>query len=270
MLLIGGDTYPESGGPGEYEAELDTNVSASYMTGFAFERLWASTGALTGQKSVEQAMNAGAGFIHCAGHANPSILVTFPPLDADKSEKITILGTYNIPPLNAFYALFFQKKGIAEALKMLQEHWNPQIKNSEKQPIVVVGGCHNSQFNITPQNILNYGFSYAYGRGIHAPKCWSWWLTSKENGGAIATMGNTGLGMGLPGFSYPNGLDGWLLPRFFYNYGQLGRHHVGEAHSAAIADYVNEFNINKDAEDRQMVEQWILLGDPSLMIGGYQ
>ena len=270
MLLIGGDTYPESGGPGEYEAELDTNVSASYMTGFTFERLWASTGALTGQKSVEQAMNAGAGFIHCAGHANPSILVTFPPLDADKSEKITILGTYNIPPLNAIYALFFQKKGIAGALKMLQESWNPQLTNSEKQPIVVVGGCHNSQFNITPQNILSYGFSYAYGRGIHAPKCWSWWLTSKENGGAIATMGNTGLGMGLPGFNYPNGLDGWLLPRFFYNYGQLGRHHVGEAHSAAIADYVNEFNINKDAEDRQMVEQWILLGDPSLMIGGYQ
>ena len=93
---------------------------------------------------------------------------------------------------------------------------------------------------------------------------------SKEDGGAIATMGNTGLGMGIGGFDYPTGLDGWLLPRFFYNYGQLGRQYVGEAHSAAIADYVNEFNINQGDADRQMVEQWILLGDPSLMIGGYQ
>ena len=270
MLLIGGDTYPEIGGPGEYEAELDTNVSASYMTGFEVERLWASTGALTGQKSVEQAINSGAGFIHCAGHANPSILVTFPPLDADKSEKITILGMYNIPPLNAIYALFYQKKGIAGALERLQESWMPQLTNGEKQSVVVIGGCHNSQFNITPQNILSYGFSHAYGYGIHGLKCWSWWLTSKQDGGAIATMGNTGLGMGIGGFDYPTGLDGWLLPRFFYNYGQLGRHHVGEAHSAAITDYVNEFNINKDAEDRQMVEQWILLGDPSLMMGGYQ
>lgn len=270
MLLIAGDTYPELGGLGEYEGELDTNVSASFMTGFKFERLWASEGTLTDQKSVEQAINAGAGFIHCAGHANPSTLVTFPPLDADKSEKITILRMYNIPPMNALYALFYYKTGIPGALEALQESWMPQLTNGEKQPVVVCGGCHNSQFNVTPQNILRYGFAYAYGYGIHGPKCWSWWLTSKENGGAIASMANTGLGMGLGGFDYPFGLDGWLLPRFFYNYGQLGRHHVGEAHSAAIADYVNEFNINTDDADRQMVEQWVLLGDPSLMIGGYQ
>jgi hypothetical protein len=267
MILIGGDTYPESGGIGAYEAELDTNVSASYMTGFEFERLWASTGTLTGQESVEQAINTGAGFIHCAGHANPSTLVTHPPLN--KTQKITILRMYNIPPMNAFYALFYQKKGLSGFIQELREQWMPRLSNGEKQPIVVVGGCHNSQFNVTPKNILEYGFAYAYGWGIHAPKCWSWWLTSKENSGAIATMGNTGLGMGLPGFEYPNGLDGWLLPRFFYNYGQLGRQHVGEAHSAAIADYVNEFDINADDADRQMVEQWILLGDPSLMIGGY-
>ena len=270
MLLIGGDTYPELGGVGEYEAELDTNVSASSMTGFEIERIWASLGTLTNQKSVEQAINAGAGFVHCAGHANPTILVTYPPLDKEKEQKITILGMYNIPPLNAIYALLFQKKGIAEALEKLQESWMPQLSNDEKQPVVVVGGCHNSQFNITTQNIKAYGFSHAYGYGIHAPKCWSWWLTSKADGGAIATMGNTGLGMGLGGFDYPTGLDGWLLPRFFYNYGQLGQHHVGEAHSSAIADYVNEFNINTGDADRQMVEQWILLGDPSLMIGGYQ
>ena len=267
MLLIGGDTYPESGGPGEYEAEIDTNVSASYMTGFEFERLFASSGTLTGQNSVEQAINAGAGFIHCAGHANPSILVTHPPLN--KTEKITILSMYNIPPLNAFYALLYQGKGIAGFLEKLKERWMPRLTNGEKQPIVVVGGCHNSQFNVTLLNIRTYGFTHAYGYGIHVPKCWSWWLTSKKDGGAIATMGNTGLGMGLPGFDYPNGLDGWLLPRFFYNYNQLNQHHVGEAHSAAITDYVNEFDINADDADRQMVEQWLLLGDPSLMIGGY-
>ena len=88
--------------------------------------------------------------------------------------------------------------------------------------------------------------------------------------GAIATMGNSGLGMGLPGFDYPNGLDGWLLPRFFYNYGQLGKDHIGEAHSAAITDYVNEFDINSDDADRQMVEQWVLIGDPSILMGGYR
>ena len=227
------------------------------MTGFNFERLWASTGALTGQKDVEQAINDGAGFIHMAGHANPSILVTYPPDDVNKENKITILRMYNI----------------FNPLKL-----NPKLRNTDELPVIVIGGCHNSQFNVTMVNILKgilkdgfkgY-FNYPFFKMEWIPKCFSWWLTSKVNGGAIATMGNSGLGMGLPGFDYPNGLDGWLLPRFFYNYGQLGKDHVGEAHSAAITDYVNEFDINIDDADRQMVEQWVLIGDPSLLMGGYE
>jgi hypothetical protein len=266
MLLIGGDTYPSTSDG--FEAEIDTNVSASYMDGFEFERLWASLGTLTCQEDVEQAISKGAGFIHMAGHANPSILVTYPPHDVEKEHKITLLRMYTIPPLDAMYALITGK--FSKIFSNLMLPINPRLNNNEKLPIVLVGGCHNSQFNTTLLNMLTYGINYAYGRGLHVPKCWSWWLTSHESGGAIATIGNTGLGMGLPEFNYPNGLDGWLYPRFFYNYGQLGKEHVGEAHSAAIADYINEFDINKDGEDRQMVQQWALLGDPSLMIGGYQ
>ena len=253
MLLIAGDTYPDSGDPLGYEAEIDTDVSASYMTGFNFERLWASTGTLTGQGVVEQAISDGAGFIHMAGHANPAILVTHPPQSED---TITILRMWNLySPL----------------------HINPRLRNKEKQPVIVIGGCHNSQFNVSLRNILldirNEGFqeyfSYNFFKNEWVPECFSWWLVSKANGGAIAAMGNSGLGMGLPGFNYPNGLDGWLLPRFFYNYGQLGEEHVGAAHSAAITDYALEFDINFNDADRQMIEQWPLLGDPSLMIGGY-
>ncbi len=256
MLLIGGDTYPDSGPADAYEAEIDTNVSASYMTGFEFERLWASLMTLTGQKDVEQAINKGTGFIHMAGHANPSVLVTYPPGDVHKEQTIIILRIYNIFNLLKF---------------------NPKLRNTNELPVIVIGGCHNSQFNVTltniPKDIQKYGFKqyfkYPFFKMEWIPKCFSWWLTIKRNGGAIATMGNSGLGMGLPGFDYPNGLDGWLLPRFFYNYGQLGKDHIGEAHSGAITDYVNEFDINSDDADRQMVEQWVLIGDPSILMGGY-
>lgn len=257
MLLIGGDTYPESSEG--FEAEIDTNLSASYMPGFVFERLWASLGTLTGQEDVEIAMNQGAGFIHMAGHANPPILVTFPPYDKEKEHKIVIMQMYNfLDPFHVF----------------------PKLRNNEKLPIIVVGGCHNSQFNVSLMNILRdiveYGVKkyffeppYRFYYMEWVPKCWSWWLTSKEDGGAIATMGNTGLGMGLSGYNYTKGLDGWLFPRFFYHYGIEGEHNIGMAHGAAITDYVNEFNINKDGDDRQMVQQWVLLGDPSLLPGGY-
>ena len=89
-------------------------------------------------------------------------------------------------------------------------------------------------------NFIEKGFVHAYGYGEYVPKCFSWYLTSLENTGAIATMGNTGLGMGLSGFAYPDGLDGWLFPRFFYHYGEEGKEILGESHSNAIIDYVND------------------------------
>jgi len=257
MLLIGGDTYPES--PEGFEAEIDTNLSASFMNGFNFIRLWASLGTLANRDDTEEGINNGAGFIHMAGHANPASLVTYPPYDSEKQEKIIILAMYD------FYEPF---------------HINPKLNNEEKLPIIVVGGCHNSQFNVTLSNMIEgikeYGISgYFFTSPLRffymewVPKCWSWWLTSNENGGAIATLGNTGLGMGLWGFDYTTGLDGWLFPRFFYHYGTLGEQNIGMAHSSAITDYVNEFDINQDGEDRQMIQQWALIGDPSLMPGGY-
>lgn len=255
MLLIGGDTYPYDGAYTGCEAEIDTNLSASYMDGFRFTRLWASTGALTGQEVVEDAINDGAGLVHMAGHANPASLVTHPPFD--KSTSIIILQMYN------FYDL---------------SHVNPKLTNEDKLPVIVVGGCHNSQFNVSLSNIFEdikeYGLKkYVMNRFFYmewVPECWSWWLTSKPDGGAIVTMGNTGLGMGIGGEDYVTGLDGWLFPRFFYHYGQNNIHNVGLAHSNAITDYVNEFDINRSGEDRQMVQQWVLLGDPSLLVGGYE
>jgi len=65
------------------------------------------------------------------------------------------------------------------------------------------------------------------------------------------------------------GLGGWIEPRFFYNYAKENKDILGETHSNTIIDYINTFNVNNDRIDRKTVEQWVLLGDPSLKIGGY-
>jgi len=258
MLLIGGDTYPESTGGG-FEAEIDTELSSTHMTDFNHIKLWASLETLTGKDDAEGGINQGAGFIHMAGHANPASLVTFPPFDALKEEKITIMAMYDLYDFG---------------------HSFPKLNNNEKQPIIVVGGCHNSQFNVSLANMIEgiraYGINgYFFSAPMKffymewIPKCWSWWLISQPTDGAIAIMGNTGLGMGLWDFDYVTGLDGWLLPRYFYHYGQENEYNVGMSHSSAITDYVNEFDINNDGGDRQMIQQWALLGDPSLLPGGY-
>ena len=89
-------------------------------------------------------------------------------------------------------------------------------------------------------------------------------------------MGNTGLGYGYIG-DYNNdsipdsiqGLGGWIDTEFFRIYGQEGKDIVGELHTTALANYVATFPVMKDNIDCKTVQEWVLLGDPSLKIGGY-
>ena len=90
--------------------------------------------------------------------------------------------------------------------------------------------------------------------------------------GAIATIGNTGLGYhgdedennnSIP--DYLEILDGWLEINFFKNYGKS----LGEMHGDTITGYVNTFDPMKYNIDCKVVQEWLLMGDPSLKIGGY-
>ncbi len=251
MIVVAGDTFPNS--KDEYEGEIETSRSSGYLEkiGFNIKRLYVSDDTLKRQKNVIDAICNGAGFIHFAGHGNPSVWSTHPP-----NNYTWIDGLYT-------YAM-------------------NQLKNRFKLPICVVGGCHNSQINVTVNNIiegirkdgLKYfsGDEYNHGdfwRFEWMPECWSWKFISTKASGAIATIGNTGLGYGYAGNYTLQGLGGWIEPRFFYNYAEEKKDILGETHCKTIIDYLIKFDVNNDRIDRKTVEQWILLGDPSLKIGGY-
>ena len=245
MIIAAGDTFP-SPNSNYYEGEIETNLSASYMeaTGFAIEKLWASEGTLRNHKII-RTIRKGAAFVHFAGHGNPFFWGTHPPNDYDT----WINGLRN-----------FQMDG---------------LRNGYKLPVVVVGGCHNSQFNVTLLNIfkgfknegLNY-LNYTFWFMDWVPECWAWKMISTRNGGAIATIGNTGLGYGYGGESTLNGLGGWIEPRFFYNVGIQEATQLGQAHSKTISDFIDNFDVNDKYGqiERKTIEQWVLLGDPSLNI----
>ena len=146
-----------------------------------------------------------------------------------------------------------------------------KVSNKGKPFICVVGGCHNSQFNVSlVTSIMDRWrplFMWTYG--FPAPECWSWWLTRLKDRGAIATIGNTGLGYGLLGADCTiGGLDGGLSLDFFRQYGTEGHEILGEAYSQTITHYLDTFDMAED-DHIKSVHQWVLLGDPSLMIGGY-
>ena len=95
-------------------------------------------------------------------------------------------------------------------------------------------------------------------------------MTYQEDGGSIATIGNTGLGWGGVNQHSLSGLSGWLEVQFFNVTANMGYEYLGQVHSQAITDYINyQGGVNSHSLDRKTIEEWVLFGDPSLRIGGY-
>jgi hypothetical protein len=257
LLLVAGDSYNDTNHFNE--GELISEKAIEYMPEFIPVRVYASQQDIN-RRTVNKAMNKGAGFAYFCGHGSPLSWSThFPP---DGTEWTT---GYELDDMM-------------------------YLRNREKLPIVIVGGCHNGQFDVTMWNIikgiLEDGLRYFslksgnVGEFWHSewvPNCWAWWLTSKIGGGAIATIANTGLGTHGEDDSDNNSiadylevLDGWLELRFLELYGIEDYDILGENHGDTLTGYLNRFLGDKAKMDVKMVQQWELFGDPSLKIGGYE
>ena len=253
VIYGGGDTVPFS--DGVCEGEIENAYAASFLEplGFESKNLWVSTGSLTGPFDIIKELRKGAGFVYLSGHGTPREWCTHPPADSYRW-----IDLYQ-----------FEMKNIG---------------NEGKLPICVVGGCHNSQFDVSLSRISkgfqDYGLSYfLWKEGIDCffkwtwmPQSWSWNFISHSQDGAIAVIGNTGLGWGVGGVHSTEYNEGFLTTRFFESYANLslkGINQLGDIHNEAISTYVNHFSANENLLDRKTVEQWVLLGDPSLYIGGF-
>jgi hypothetical protein len=255
MIVAGGDTVPF--GDGIWEGEYENEHAASYMEplGFEIDRYWASDGSLT-NTSLIPGIRKGGGFLYVAGHGSPIVWATHWPESDYELDWIDALFTFDMG----------------------------NLRNLRKLPVCVVGGCHNSMFDVAPirflkgLNELGIEFfnwtedSECFGKWYWIPRCWSWNLVRQKWGGSIATIGNTGLGWGVSGESSIEVGDGFITTHFFQVYSEiydLKDCSLGMVHSTTIKDYIDLFDPNNDEIDRKTVEQWVLLGDPSLKIGGW-
>jgi hypothetical protein len=239
IVLVGGDSYPQLEG---YEGEENTQRALDFMHGFNPKKLWASTGNLTGAKDVLRELRRGCGFIYFDGHGAPNVWATHPPNDNTN----WINGLKNIHML--------------------------LLTNGNKLPICIVSGCHNCKFDVTPKNFFKepfFQYTWIY-------ECWGWKLVRKIGGGSIATIGNTGMGYSKEDKVSKEGADSYLDPQFFWEYNINGTDILGEVWAKSIMTYLEEFPIDWNtpsgsdpAIDAKTVQQWVLLGDPSLKIGGY-
>lgn len=257
LILVAGDSYQDE--DHFNEGELISDKAIELMPGFNPLKVYASEQDIS-RATVNTAMNQGAGFAYFCGHGNPASWNT------------------HFPPNGTEWCTGYKLRDMMF------------LKNKEKLPIVVVGGCHNGQFDVTMMKILKGiredGLQYfstkpgnigEFWYNEWVPNCWAWWLTRKIGGGAIATISNTGLGTHGDGDSDNNSiadylevLDGWLELRFLQLYGEENYDLLGENHGETLTGYLHRFFGNDDKMDTKMVQQWALFGDPSLKIGGYE
>lgn len=267
MAVIGGDSFDDiswNTSTDFIEGQVETEHALSYMDGFEHIRIWVEGGDIEyTTENAESVLNQGQGFVYFSGHGNPSSWSTHP--HANFSKWISF--------------------GLGSIKKMT---------NGNKLPVLIVGGCHNCQFDVSILKMFN---TRALMWGEATPKCWGWQFASLPGGGSIASIGNTGLGYGTigdgpsPPDEIPDGvpdgipdciqyLGGWIESHFFDVYKNHGKDILGETHGQTLADYLNQFPINWEMNwvdhdqsatlvDCKTVQQWILFGDPSLKIGGY-
>jgi hypothetical protein len=259
MVVCAGDPYDDANTK-FLEGELIGDKALSYMPDFQPIRLYASNRNQSPEmtpltENIIREISKGCGFLLFDGHGGPSWWNTFWPYDFAKLITNGGIRTSDISRLN----------------------------NIRRLPICVVGGCHCSLFNVSLLPTLfdreNTKHLWSFGQPI--PECINWMLTRKIGGGAIATIGTTGLGyekegengdLDGDGINDPDcveALGGYLEGQFFKSIGINHTRILGEAWGDAIRQYLEVFPGMGNQSDAKTIEQWIIFGDPTLRIGGY-
>ncbi len=245
---VAGDSYPNFN-EAYYEGELATEAAFKFLEGFESKFLWTSTGNFTNKSDVIDAVNQGCGILMFSGHGNPKEWATHPP---ESESWIDVANSFEMDLYN----------------------------NTNKLPIILVTSCWSSKFSTSYLEIINgilrngilffrktsppSGF-YLYE---WVPKCWSWAFCSLADTGSMAVIGNTGLGYGIHGEECLSGKSQFMEIQFCKSYSQGGEY-LGEAHSNQLILYMTEFPPMEDKIDCKTTQELLLIGDPSLKIGGY-
>lgn len=245
FIGIAGKTgeYYQGEPDGEYLCDLAYNYTKNAVPDLEFTRCYSTNRDSGGRtpiaKDILKSLNEGAGFVDFQGHGNTYSWNTIWH-DGEYPEDWT--GGFNI-------ILY------------------PLVRNGNELPIVVVGGCHNGLYNVSAiQGILDKGREHTnyFCYGVPAPVCYSAGLVLKKRGGAIASTGSTGYGIGWVGI--PISLSGKLEVNFFAEIGSSSTH-LAQAHSRSIQTFISEEEIGQT--EAFVITNWALFGDPSLRIGGY-
>jgi hypothetical protein len=229
MIFVGGNTFRWS--PGN-DGENINQLVMGMMPQFTPQVIWTSKGNFN-RRTISNTITEGAGFFDYSGHGFEHGMGTYTPTGLEMK----------------YYFTSYIK----------------DLQNGYKLPIMFFDACLTAKIDFVLQDFLNYRQYRVLNilakiLNVNTSKripCYAWAFVNHENGGAIATIGATRTAFG--------GIDegaGKMSLEFFslYNSSQ----YLGEMITGMQNGYITDVH-----GDDFTVEEFMLLGDPTLRIGGY-
>lgn len=252
FLLIGGDTNPGIGDPFPYEGEALCEWTKTLLPDFSATTLYVSDGSITGPDDFISSFNEGYGFVLYHGHGLQDGLATYKP---DSSELVEVVHNDNVRELV-----------------------------NDMLPVTVVGCCQTSDFDTSIFNFLDFfnnkkqHIFMANVRYECVRECLGWNMVKKPFGGSIAHLGSTSTAWGSTGDTNKDGIPdsaqygytSGICTEFFRIYGEKNQTKLGDIYSGALTSVIENNNAQKNKVQCKCVQEFILIGDPSLEIGGYK
>ena len=129
------------------------------------------------------------------------------------------------------------------------------LHNKEKLPVIFFDACLTARLDYTVGDLLGIK-----SLSLLIP-CFAWYWVKYRNGGAIATIGATRVAYTIVDEEGVKGGSGYLSLHFFKSYHKDIT--IGEMLVSAQNDYLNYV-----WKDPMTLEEMILIGDPSICLGG--
>jgi hypothetical protein len=229
MIFIGGNTFRWSTGN---DGEDNNKIIMGIMSQFTPTIIWTSKNNFN-RRTISRAITEGAGFLDYSGHGFEHGMMTFTPNGIGKK----------------YYFTSYIK----------------DLQNGYKLPIMFFDACLTAKIDFVLQDFLDYREYRVFDilarvLGVNTSKrlpVYAWAFVNHENGGAIATIGATRTAFG--------GIDsgaGKMSIEFFSAYNSS--EYLGQMITQMQIHYINEVH-----DDTFTLEEFMLLGDPSLKMGGY-
>jgi len=142
---------------------------------------------------------------------------------------------------------------------------------------MILAECIHAKLDVTILNLFHYIFGHPnYLQADCRFECIAEKLMHKQGGGAIAVLSNANLCYGSFGDADQNGIPddaenfgGFLAVEFMRIYGEEQQDILGDIFLKTQQTYVDAFPVHTDKYQCKSIQDWILIGDPTLKIGGY-